>query len=207
MNNKNKIDLDQLISTLSKKPTAKVINFRPLPMTLIIASLTLLLTVIIFHTHNTIELKNFGTIQIFTMISMVLFVLTGTYATHLSLIPSAKFTPPLIASLFFLVCFLALMGIDNFSNELSLIHRKYCEIEAMSISLISTTFLHFYFKRFELAKLQGIPYLIFFIVPTMASFVLHLSCSVELVHVISCHLAPIIPIPLIYCLTTFYKTK
>ncbi|MCK6594169.1 MAG: hypothetical protein L6Q33_03135 [Bacteriovoracaceae bacterium] len=77
----------------------------------------------------------------------------------------------------------------------------------MSISLLSTLVSHILFKKNEYAQSSLTSSLVVLGLPMLASILLHSSCSLEFGHVILCHVAAPLMIPIAYLSTRKYWLK
>lgn len=163
---------------------------------------------IIFYLFNSFNftIKNFS--HGVELISLFLFLNILTYFGFQSFIPgenkSKSFKFVLLSFIPLSYAFVHFLLEPHSYNLI----RQNCEFEAMAISLVSTISLHFLLRRNEFALNNSLSKICFFSVPMTATVLMHGVCSLEIFHVLSCHVFAPISLPVLYFIIKyFYQRK
>lgn len=189
---------DLLIKELTKDHTKINRNFSPairllvfLYGTFIIASIALY-----FKTPFIFRMQNLS--HMIELLGMFLFINALTYFGLQSLVPGSDKT----RSFYYLVATSAFMIL---AMSYRIIHpqtynvlRDNCEFEAIAVSIITTLLGHLLLKKSEFAQKRTFGYIIFFALPLLGTFFLHMTCKLTFVHVLSCHVLSPMMVPLVY---------
>lgn len=139
------------------------------------------------------------------LISLFLFLNAVIYFGFKSFVPGEKkdkaFHFVVGASILLILSLIPRVFIDQSFN----LSRANCEIEAMAVSMITTFIGHLILRKTEYGKSLLVTRTIFLSLPLMAVFFLHGVCSLQLGHVISCHVFASLIIPVLYLIITNCK--
>lgn len=189
---------EQLIRELTKDHTKVARNFNPAVRLMIFLYGTFILasTILYFKTPFIFRTQNLS--HIFEILSMFLFINAFTYFSLLSLVPGSNKTKSFFLLIVTSTLLIFAMGYRLIEPQTYNVLRDYCELEAIAVSVVTTIIGHFLLKKSEFAQRSVFGYLIFFALPMLSTFFLHLTCKLTFFHVLSCHIISPMLVPLTY---------
>lgn len=204
--NKNK-STENLIRELSSSHTKISADLSPLIRTISFSLVLTLVSLFFMQLHQPLNISLKNSQQFIEIVLGTIITFSIIYAGFNSFVPGSNKKNVrilLLSSSFF---FIILVLLSSLSPQTYNVMRSFCEIEAMSISLLSTLVSHLLFKKNEYAQSSLTSSLVVLGLPMLASILLHSSCSLEFGHVILCHVAAPLMIPIAYLSTRKYWLK
>lgn len=195
---------EDLIKELSDNHSKINRNFSPLIRLIIFLYGTFLLSSIALYFDSPYIFNVQNLPHLFEIFCMFLFINALSYIGFLSLVPGSDKTRSfyflmITALLLFLAMLFRVLEPQTYS-----IIRDNCEVEAIGVSIFTTIVGHLLLKKSEFAQTRYISYTIFFALPMLATFFLHMTCKLTFIHILSCHIISPMIVPLIY---TIIKRK
>lgn len=198
---------EDLIETLIKSNKKVTRDFSPIQRTLItICSLIIMaFTALYLSNPYSYEIKNLS--HGLEVISLIVLIYALVYLGFKSFVPGEnKRNALILVSISFLFVFITFSY--RFINPQTYNKvRQLCEVEAISLSLITTVLGHFLLKRNEYARHNIYSYVLFLALPAIGTLFMHGVCSISFIHVLICHLISPLLIPGFYILFTFYSRR
>lgn len=204
--NKNK-STEDLIKELSSSHTKISADFSPFIRTISFSLVLTIVSLFLMQLHQPLNISLKNSQQFIEIILGTFITFSVVYVGFNSFVPGSNKKHVrilLLSSSFF---FIILVLLSSLSPQTYNVMRSFCEIEAMSISLLSTLVSHLLFKKNEYAQSSLTSSLVVLGLPMLASILLHSSCSLEFGHVILCHVAAPLMIPIAYLSTRKYWLK
>ncbi len=135
-----------------------------------------------------------GLMESLSLSLIFIFISTIILLNFINIIPSKNvvFIKPMTWTLFFLI----ILTLFSSSFLIGSIHhpiRPWCELESFLVAVFSTSSLHVILKKFEYLKVhQRFSFFsLHLAVPFIATFIMHATCNLELIHMLSCHIVPV----------------
>jgi len=179
-----------IIDDLSKNLKNYNKNFSPLYYSVFVMLFILIFQVIIMNARLPFVFNQLTLNLIFDLALGSVAVFSFVFLGFKALVPGSNRIIPFAMGALALVALLVSSFFNKVNSNLSHQIRAHCELEAMILAIFTVSVLHFIIKRFPLFDFQVWPKVIFLVAPLVVTLILHASCSVELSHVLSCHVMP-----------------
>lgn len=189
---------DELIEKLTSNHNKIDRDFSPITRTFftIYTILFLVFTILFFHNPYIFKFQNF--FHVLEILSLICLIHALTFLGFKSFIPGENKKNALLLTsmslLFVILAFSSRMIIPQTYHQI----RNLCEVEAIAISIATTLFGHFLLKKNEFARNNTLSSMLILALPILATLFMHGVCSIDLIHVMVCHLITPLIIPIFY---------
>lgn len=198
---------ENLIKELTSNHKKISVESSPLIRTISFSFILTSLSIVLMNLHQPLIITIKNTQHIIELFLSIIFYFTVVYIGFNSFVPGSKKKNRRILLFISIVSSFLLLILTSLSPQTFNTMREFCEIEAISISFFTTLVSHFLLKKNEYAQSTITSSFVILGLPMLASILLHSSCSLELSHVILCHVAAPLMIPIIYLATRTYWLK
>jgi hypothetical protein len=189
---------EKLIEELASTHTKTNRNLSPAIRTMLFLHGTFLIVSFILYIRSPFIMRVQNLAHAIELFSLFSFVSFSALLVFQSLVPGINKSRTLILSLISLVFLIVSLSYRFFSPQEFNIVRSYCEAEAIAISIVTTIIGNILIKRSEFAKNSIISKAIFIILPLVGTFFMHMTCSLEFMHFLTCHVVSPLIVPVIY---------
>ncbi len=181
---------ENLIQELSNDKTQKRSAFSPLLYTFVVFICVGFLQLLFMNLRNPLMINQLNRFLIWELFFLLSAIGATIYLGFQALAPGTNRKWAFLMGLISLILFILINSIHTKQMSSPYAIRSFCEVEAFVLSSFTILPLHFIVKRFPLFDFQLLPKVIFLITPMIVSIILHSVCSIELVHVLECHILP-----------------